>query len=79
MQYKIKEKHIETIIVYGSCYGTAKIYAEAMAEQMLYEQVKKQPVEEQDADTRAMIETYRQKVSFVDLACLDNIVKKPEG
>ena len=34
MQYKIKEKHIETIIVYGSCYGTAKIYAEAMAEQI---------------------------------------------
>lgn len=46
---------------------------------LLYEQVKKQPVGEQDADTRAMIETYRQKVSFVDLACLDNIVKKPEG
>lgn len=46
---------------------------------LLYEQVKKQPVGEQDADTRAMIETYGQKVSFVDLACLDNIVKKLEG
>ena len=50
-----------------------------MMMKMLYEQVKKQPVGEQDADTRAMIETYGQKVSFVDLACLDNIVKKPEG
>lgn len=150
---------METVIVYGSCYGTAKIYAETLAEQMkckvlpydkvketdgyetiiyvgglyaggvrgmaktaknirkaalrqipkpladrtefyhlrggidyeklsfkhrmmmkmLYEQVKKQPVGEQDADTRAMIETYGQKVSFVDLACLDNIVKKLEG
>ena len=50
-----------------------------MMMKMLYEQVKKQPVGEQDADTRAMIETYGQKVSFVDLACLDNIVKKLEG
>ena len=150
---------METVIVYGSCYGTAKIYAETLAEQMkckvlpydkvketdgyetiiyvgglyaggvrgmaktaknirkaalrqipkpladrtefyhlrggidyeklsfkhrmmmkmLYEQVKKQAVGEQDEDTRAMIETYGQKVSFVDLACLDNIVKKLEG
>ena len=50
-----------------------------MMMKMLYEQVKKQAVGEQDEDTRAMIETYGQKVSFVDLACLDNIVKKLEG
>ena len=179
------EKHMETIIIYGSCYGTAKVYAEALAERlksellpydkvkepagyeriiyvgglyaggvrgmartakkipaaqckkfivitvgladpadeknvqnirksalrqipesladktefyhlrggidygklsfkhrlmmkMLYEQVKKQPVGEQDTDTRAIIETYVQKVSFVDTECLEDIVKKLE-
>lgn len=45
---------------------------------LLYEQVKKQSVDEQDADTRAMIETYGQKVSFVDTECLEDIVKKLE-
>ena len=49
-----------------------------MMMKMLYEQVKKQPVGEQDADTRAMIETYGQKVSFVDTECLEDIVKKLE-
>ena len=49
-----------------------------MMMKLLYEQVKKQPVGEQDADTRAMIETYGQKVSFVDTKCLDDIVKKLE-
>ena len=41
---------------------------------MLYEQAKKQPPDERDADTRAMIETYGQKVSFVNLECLENIM-----
>ena len=49
-----------------------------MMMKLLYEQVKKQPVGEQDADTRAMIETYGQKVSFVDTECLEDIVKKLE-
>lgn len=25
---------METIIIYGSCYGTAKVYAEALAERL---------------------------------------------
>ena len=45
---------------------------------LLYEQVKKQPVGEQETDTRAMIEMYGQKVSFVDTECLEDIVKKLE-
>lgn len=49
-----------------------------MMMKLLYEQVKKQPVGEQDVDTRAMIETYGQKVSFVDTECLEDIVKKLE-
>ena len=49
-----------------------------MMMKLLYEQVKKQPVGEQDTDTRAMIETYGQKVSFVDTECLEDIVKKLE-
>ena len=49
-----------------------------MMMKMLYEQVKKQPVDEQDADTRAMIDTYGQKVSFVDPESLKIIVKKLE-
>ena len=47
-----------------------------MMMKVLYEQVKKQPVEEQDADTRAMVETYGQKVCFVDTESLEIIVKK---
>lgn len=34
---------------------------------LLYEKVKKQPPEQQDADARAMIESYGQVVDFVDL------------
>ena len=49
-----------------------------MMMKILYEQVKKQPVDEQDADTRAMIDTYGQKVSFVDPESLKIIVKKLE-
>lgn len=49
-----------------------------MMMKLLYEQVKKQPVGERDADTRAMLETYGQKVSFVDTECLEDIVKKLE-
>ncbi len=45
---------------------------------MLYEQAKKQPPDERDADTRAMIETYGQKVSFVDPERLKIIVKELE-
>ena len=45
---------------------------------MLYEQVKKQPADEQDADAKAMIATYGQKVSFVDLGRLEDIVRKLE-
>ena len=42
---------------------------------LLYDQVKKKPLEDQDAETRAMIETYGQKVDFVDLGRLDELVK----
>ena len=42
---------------------------------LLYDQVKKKPLEDQDAETRAMIETYGQKVDFVDLGRLDDLVK----
>ena len=42
---------------------------------LLYDQVKKKPLEDQDAETRAMIETYGKKVDFVDLGRLDDLVK----
>ena len=45
---------------------------------MLYEQAKKQPAEEQDADTKALIATYGQKVSFVDPDRLKMVVKELE-
>ena len=41
---------------------------------LLYDQVKKKPLEEQDAETRAMVETYGQKVDFVDPGRLDELV-----
>ena len=43
---------------------------------LLYEQVKKQPPEQRDAETRAMIETYGKKVDFVDLKRLEGIAEK---
>ncbi len=43
---------------------------------LLYDQVKKKPLEEQDAETRAMVETYGQKVDFVDPGRLDELVKR---
>ena len=45
---------------------------------MLYEQAKKQLAEEQDADTKALIATYGQKVSFVDPDRLKMVVKELE-
>lgn len=45
---------------------------------MLYEQAKKQPAEEQDADTKALIATYGQKVSFINLDRLKMVVKELE-
>ena len=45
---------------------------------MLYEQAKKQPAEEQDADTKALIATYGQKVSFVDPDRLKMVVNELE-
>lgn len=45
---------------------------------MLYEQAKKQPAEEQDADTKALIATYGQKVSFIDPDRLKMVVKELE-
>lgn len=42
---------------------------------LLYDQVKKQPPEQWDAETRAMIETYGKKVDFVDLKRLEEIAE----
>ena len=42
---------------------------------LLYVQVKKQPPEQWDAETRAMIETYGKKVDFVDLKRLEEIAE----
>ncbi len=43
---------------------------------LLYDQVKKKPLEEQDAETRAMIETYGKKVDFVDMGRLEDVAKR---
>lgn len=42
---------------------------------LLYESVKKRPPEQQNAETRAMIDTYGQVVDFVDLSALDAVVQ----
>ena len=42
---------------------------------LLYNKVKKMPPEKQNAETRAMIETYNQKVDFVNLDKLNEIVE----
>lgn len=41
---------------------------------LLYNKVKKMPPEKQNAETKAMIETYNQKVDFVDLDKLNDII-----
>lgn len=58
----------------GIDYGKLNLVHRTMMK-LLYEQVKKQPVEQQDAETRAMIETYGKKADFIDLDRLDPIVK----
>lgn len=70
---------MNTVIIYGSCYGTTEVYAKLSfvhrtMMKLLYDQVKKKPLEEQDAETRAMVETYGRKVDFVDLGRLDELV-----
>ncbi|RDY30704.1 flavodoxin domain-containing protein [Lachnotalea glycerini] len=42
---------------------------------LLYKKVKKIPPESQTAETKAMIDTYNQKVDFVDLESLNEIIK----
>lgn len=43
---------------------------------MLYKKAKSIPPEKQDAETKAMIETYNQKVDFVDVATLEPIIEE---
>lgn len=43
---------------------------------LLYDQVKKKPLEDQDAETRAMIETYGKKVDFMDMGRLDDLARQ---
>lgn len=43
---------------------------------LLYNSVKNTPPEEMTAETKAMIETYNQKVNFVDERTLEPIVKE---
>lgn len=46
-----------------------------MMMKLLYNQAKKIPVEKQDAETKSMIETYNQRVDFVDESSLKKITK----
>ncbi len=46
---------------------------------LLYAAAKNQPPEQQNAETRAMIETYGKAVDFVDLAALGPIVQALAG
>lgn len=41
---------------------------------LLYRAVRNRPIERQTAEDRALVETYRQKVSVVDFSCLDAVV-----
>ena len=43
---------------------------------LLYDAVKNLPKEKQTAEDRAMIETYNQKVNFVDFSSLDKIINE---
>lgn len=43
---------------------------------LLYNQVKKKPLEDQGAETRAIIETYGKKVDFMDMGRLDNLARR---
>ena len=43
---------------------------------LLYNQVNKKPLEDQGAETRAIIETYGKKVDFMDMGRLDNLARR---
>ena len=42
---------------------------------LLYNKAKKLPAEKKTTEIRAMIETYTQKVNFVDYDCLNQIIE----
>ena len=43
---------------------------------LLYNAVKKLPEEKKTAEDRAMIDTYNQKISFVNFSSLDDIISE---
>lgn len=58
----------------GIDYGKLNFTHKAMMK-LLYSKAKKIPVEEQNAEVKAMIETYGKQVDFVDFGALDAIEK----
>ncbi|MDK2807689.1 MAG: hypothetical protein PWP24_422 [Clostridiales bacterium] len=50
--------------------------AHKMMMHMVYKKAKSTPIEEQDAEAKALIETYNQTVDFVDKSALDQVVEK---
>ena len=43
---------------------------------LLYKAVKNLPEEKKSAEAKAMIDTYNQKVSFIDFSSLNNIINE---
>ena len=43
---------------------------------MVYKKAKETPLEEQDAETKAMIETYNKKADFINFESLNPIIEK---
>lgn len=58
----------------GIDYGKLNFKHKAMMT-LLYNKVRSLPIEEQTAEVKAMIETFNQKVDFIDFNSLEEIIK----
>jgi hypothetical protein len=71
---------MNSIIIYGSRYGSTKRYAKLglkhrIMMKLLYSKVLKIPEAERNAEVRALIATYGKQVDFVNFDTLEPIVK----
>lgn len=60
---------MQYLITYGSQYGSTEMYA----------RTKRIPLEEQNVETKAMIETYGKKVDFIDFESLKPVFEVLKG
>ena len=79
MKRQIKQEIFEKAKIFhlrgGIDYTKLNVMHKTMMK-LLYNAVKKLPEEKKTAEDRAMIDTYNQKISFVNFSSLDDIISE---